>query len=159
MDRKRCFSPNTLPNFPTPSERRRTKPKMHVPIGGPRNRCISVQINHRGMDCYQIRKRGVLIYAYANNHCAGHAPATIEQFRVCGAGGGLPKLDEPRPSAKNYLPSATSGEFLRPGAGHASCRCEVVFQLRNFGKKEGSRCRCSWTERWEGDRKARFGIL
>lgn len=24
--------------------------------------------------CYQIRKRGVLIYAYANNHYAGHAP-------------------------------------------------------------------------------------
>jgi hypothetical protein len=26
-------------------------------------------------------KRGVLVYAYANNHYAGHAPATIEQFR------------------------------------------------------------------------------
>jgi transcriptional regulator with XRE-family HTH domain len=25
MDRKRCFSPDTLPNFLTPSERRRTK--------------------------------------------------------------------------------------------------------------------------------------
>jgi hypothetical protein len=30
--------------------------------------------------CYQIEKRGVLIYAYANNHFAGYAPATIEQF-------------------------------------------------------------------------------
>jgi len=28
--------------------------------------------------CYQIMKRGVLVYAYANNHYAGHAPATIE---------------------------------------------------------------------------------
>ena len=31
--------------------------------------------------CYQVRKRGVLIYAFANNHFSGHAPATIEQFR------------------------------------------------------------------------------
>jgi uncharacterized protein YecE (DUF72 family) len=31
--------------------------------------------------CYQLKKRGVLIYAYANNHYAGHSPATIEQFR------------------------------------------------------------------------------
>jgi uncharacterized protein YecE (DUF72 family) len=27
-----------------------------------------------------IKKRGVTIFAYANNHYAGHAPATIEQF-------------------------------------------------------------------------------
>jgi uncharacterized protein YecE (DUF72 family) len=31
--------------------------------------------------CYQIRKRGTTIYAYANNHYAGHGPATIELFR------------------------------------------------------------------------------
>jgi uncharacterized protein YecE (DUF72 family) len=31
--------------------------------------------------CYQVMKRGVLIYAYANNHFAGHGPATIEMFR------------------------------------------------------------------------------
>jgi uncharacterized protein YecE (DUF72 family) len=30
--------------------------------------------------CYEIKKRGVTIYAYANNHYAGHAPATVEQF-------------------------------------------------------------------------------
>jgi hypothetical protein len=30
--------------------------------------------------CFQLKKRGVLIYAYANNHFAGYAPATIEQF-------------------------------------------------------------------------------
>jgi hypothetical protein len=28
MDRKRCFSPDTLPNSLTPSERQRTKQKM-----------------------------------------------------------------------------------------------------------------------------------
>ena len=31
--------------------------------------------------CYQIKKRGVSIFAYANNHYAGHAPATIKLFR------------------------------------------------------------------------------
>ena len=24
--------------------------------------------------CYQMRKRGVTVYAYANNHYSGHAP-------------------------------------------------------------------------------------
>jgi hypothetical protein len=31
--------------------------------------------------CYQMRKRGVIVVAYANNHYAGHAPATIKQFQ------------------------------------------------------------------------------
>jgi uncharacterized protein YecE (DUF72 family) len=30
--------------------------------------------------CYRIMKRGVLIYAYANNHFQGHGPATIAKF-------------------------------------------------------------------------------
>jgi uncharacterized protein YecE (DUF72 family) len=30
--------------------------------------------------CYPLEKRGVTIYAYANNHYAGHAPATIALF-------------------------------------------------------------------------------
>jgi hypothetical protein len=29
----------------------------------------------------KVAKRGVLIYGYANNHYAGHAPATVELFR------------------------------------------------------------------------------
>jgi uncharacterized protein YecE (DUF72 family) len=32
--------------------------------------------------CYQMVKRGVLIYAYANNHFQGHRPATIEQSQT-----------------------------------------------------------------------------
>jgi uncharacterized protein YecE (DUF72 family) len=45
--------------------------------------------------CYQIKKRGVLIYAYANNHFSGHAPATIEQFRNLWHAKGLPQLNKP----------------------------------------------------------------
>ena len=30
--------------------------------------------------CYQIMKRGVLVYAYANNHYAGHGPDTVKLF-------------------------------------------------------------------------------
>jgi uncharacterized protein YecE (DUF72 family) len=30
--------------------------------------------------CYQTMQRGVKVYAFANNHYAGHAPATVEQF-------------------------------------------------------------------------------
>jgi hypothetical protein len=42
-------------------------------------------------------KRGVLIYAYANNHYAGHGPATIEQFRRLWREKGLPEIEKPQP--------------------------------------------------------------
>jgi uncharacterized protein YecE (DUF72 family) len=47
--------------------------------------------------CDQVRKRGVLIYAYANNHYAGHGPTTIEQFRSLWRAKGLPELPGPSP--------------------------------------------------------------
>jgi uncharacterized protein YecE (DUF72 family) len=50
--------------------------------------------------CYQIRKRGVMIYAYANNHYAGHAPATIKQFRNLWHVKGLPGLHDPQPVSR-----------------------------------------------------------
>jgi uncharacterized protein YecE (DUF72 family) len=46
--------------------------------------------------CDQIRKRGVLIYAYANNHFGGHAPATIMQFRDLWRSKGLPEIEKPQ---------------------------------------------------------------
>jgi uncharacterized protein YecE (DUF72 family) len=34
--------------------------------------------------CHKIQRRGVTIYAYANNHYSGFGPATVEQFRqIC----------------------------------------------------------------------------
>jgi len=45
--------------------------------------------------CYQIKKRGVIVFAYANNHYAGHAPATIKQFQQLWQAKGLPKLAQP----------------------------------------------------------------
>jgi uncharacterized protein YecE (DUF72 family) len=48
--------------------------------------------------CCQIRQRGVLIYAYANNHYAGFAPATIEQFRNLWKANGLAEITKPQPS-------------------------------------------------------------
>lgn len=48
--------------------------------------------------CHQIRKRAVLIYVYANDHFAGHGPATIEQFRALWRERSLP--DPPRPLPK-----------------------------------------------------------
>jgi uncharacterized protein YecE (DUF72 family) len=53
--------------------------------------------------CYRVRKRGVTIYAFANNHYSGHAPATIEQFRSIWQGKGFPPLTTPQPS--NRQPS------------------------------------------------------
>jgi uncharacterized protein YecE (DUF72 family) len=40
----------------------------------------SVQLTSWVDFCYAIKRRGVTIFAYANNHYAGHAPATVEQF-------------------------------------------------------------------------------
>lgn len=31
--------------------------------------------------CHQIVRRGVKVYAYSNNHYAGHGPATVQLFR------------------------------------------------------------------------------
>jgi uncharacterized protein YecE (DUF72 family) len=56
--------------------------------------------------CYQVIKRGVLVYAFANNHFSGHSPATIEQFRNIWQSKGLPALDAPRPSRQASLFSA-----------------------------------------------------
>jgi uncharacterized protein YecE (DUF72 family) len=34
--------------------------------------------------CHKIQRRGITIYAYANNHYSGFGPATVEQFRkIC----------------------------------------------------------------------------
>jgi len=48
--------------------------------------------------CYQIRKRGILIYAYANNHYAGHGPATLQLFEKLWDEKGFPRIAKPEPS-------------------------------------------------------------
>jgi uncharacterized protein YecE (DUF72 family) len=48
--------------------------------------------------CYQIRKRGVVIYAYANNHYAGHGPATVAQFMKLWNAKGFPQITRPQSS-------------------------------------------------------------
>jgi uncharacterized protein YecE (DUF72 family) len=50
--------------------------------------------------CYQIVKRGVTIFAYANNHYAGHSPATVAQFISLWKARGLSGLPEPRPEIR-----------------------------------------------------------
>jgi hypothetical protein len=50
--------------------------------------------------CYQIMKRGVLIYAYANNHFQGHGPATVAKFLEVWAKKGFGKIVTPEPSKR-----------------------------------------------------------
>jgi uncharacterized protein YecE (DUF72 family) len=57
--------------------------------------------------CYQIKKRGITVYGYANNHYAGHGPATIRQFRDLWRKKGLPALPEPSPSKPATDPAPT----------------------------------------------------
>jgi uncharacterized protein YecE (DUF72 family) len=48
----------------------------------------------------------VVIYAFANNHFSGHAPATIEQFRNLWQQRGFPALSQPQappPQQQNSL--------------------------------------------------------
>jgi len=45
--------------------------------------------------CYQMRKRGVLVYAYANNHFEGHGPATVANFMKLWREKGLPEVGKP----------------------------------------------------------------
>jgi uncharacterized protein YecE (DUF72 family) len=42
--------------------------------------------------CQPIAKRGVTVYAYANNHFQGHGPATIAKFIELWNGKGLPQI-------------------------------------------------------------------
>jgi len=44
--------------------------------------------------CYKTMKRGVSVYGYANNHYAGHAPATIRQFRELWSAKRFPSLEK-----------------------------------------------------------------
>ena len=46
--------------------------------------------------CYQTKRRGVTVHAYANNHFAGHSPATIELFCNLWNARGLPDLQRPQ---------------------------------------------------------------
>jgi uncharacterized protein YecE (DUF72 family) len=56
--------------------------------------------------CYETVRRGVRVFGYANNHYAGHAPATIRQFRELWRGKGLPGLGKQIPERQG------NGRFL-----------------------------------------------
>ena len=55
--------------------------------------------------CYEMVRRGVKVFGYANNHYGGHAPATIRQFRELWQGKGLPEFGKaiPEPSHERTL--------------------------------------------------------
>jgi uncharacterized protein YecE (DUF72 family) len=48
----------------------------------------------------KAHKRRIQIFAYANNHYAGHAPATVELFRDMLRSGGVPELGKPHSKEK-----------------------------------------------------------
>ena len=56
--------------------------------------------------CYQTMRRGVSVFAYANNHFAGHAPATVAQFLELWPGKDRPELPKrpPPPSSGVLFP-------------------------------------------------------
>jgi uncharacterized protein YecE (DUF72 family) len=52
--------------------------------------------------CYQIKKRGVTVYAYANNHFQGHGPATIRKFVELWQDKGFPEIMK-KPAARSAV--------------------------------------------------------
>jgi uncharacterized protein YecE (DUF72 family) len=53
--------------------------------------------------CGQTTKRGVTVYAYANNHYAGFSPATVELFRSLWHAKGLPEIGKPQRKPQESL--------------------------------------------------------
>ena len=51
-----------------------------------------------------------MIYAYANNHYADHAPATIEQFRNLWHAKGLPEFNRPRKARRKIAAVRVKGK-------------------------------------------------
>jgi hypothetical protein len=61
--------------------------------------------------CFKIQKRGVTIFAYANNHYSGYAPATLEMFLNLWKNKKLPPIDIPESAGEPpaSLPVASGG--------------------------------------------------
>ena len=55
--------------------------------------------------CYETVRRGIKVFGYANNHYAGHAPATIRQFLDLWNAKGLPDLGTPHGSFLIIMPA------------------------------------------------------
>jgi uncharacterized protein YecE (DUF72 family) len=53
--------------------------------------------------CDQTTKRGVTVYAYANNHYAGFGPATVDLFRSLWHARGLPEIGRPQRKQQESL--------------------------------------------------------
>jgi uncharacterized protein YecE (DUF72 family) len=60
--------------------------------------------------CYPIVKRGVKVFAYANNHYSGHAPDSVEQFRKLWKA--IEGLEIGKPKTVVMPSSAQQGSFL-----------------------------------------------
>jgi uncharacterized protein YecE (DUF72 family) len=48
--------------------------------------------------CEKTVRRGVSTFVYINNHFAGHAPATVEQFLKLWSAKGMPSPERPQPT-------------------------------------------------------------
>lgn len=53
--------------------------------------------------CDRVTKRGVTVYAYANNHYAGFGPATVVQFHSLWRAKGLPEITMPQQKPQEPL--------------------------------------------------------
>jgi uncharacterized protein YecE (DUF72 family) len=68
--------------------------------------------------CYRVQKRGATIFAYANNHYSGFAPATLAQFLGLWKQHQLPEIAMPdAPPLREYPAGAEpTGPSAKPGS-------------------------------------------
>jgi uncharacterized protein YecE (DUF72 family) len=65
-----------------------------------------IELSEWAKYCYQTVRRGVTVYAFANNHYAGHGPATVKQFLELWPGEQKPgrrQIEEP-PASDTLFP-------------------------------------------------------
>lgn len=81
--------------------------------------------------CYRIQKRGVTIFAYANNHYSGFAPGTLKMFLNFWNEKKLPPIDMPDPSENVSTPADDAPDaFIGPRT------------RRNAGTRKSERIEC-----------------
>jgi uncharacterized protein YecE (DUF72 family) len=61
--------------------------------------------------CQRVRRRGTTIFAYANNHYAGHGPATIALFMELWREAGFSEIPQPQPKSRTEPRASTLFEL------------------------------------------------
>ena len=98
--------------------------------------------NQLGRFLLPIKRRGITVYAYANNHYAGHGPSTIRQFRDLWRQKSFTPFPEPTPTPlPTSSPSPSPKKSHRPPSRPSSIDRPPFFSFRPAHPKHDFICR------------------